>query len=175
LRYVLHHASCPAIRLTISAVLTLKNLYRRYQVFKRTTSISASIDSALGAGFYLRLMALVGHEMAFTVPANTYFMVTALRAAHLTPFDWETLHRDLSHVIQLPISSWMSLPVHLLLFNRWIFIYLAFAFFAFFGFAPEARKRYRSIYLYLARRLGRPVEPATTAYTLHTLSAATVY
>ena len=112
-------------------------------------------------------MALVGHEILITVPINTFFMVIDLEGGSV-PYSWKSVHTDFPHIIQLTFSMWMSGTWWCAgIIQRWLYVYYAFAFFAFFGFTREARVRYRRAYLYLARRLGLPAATAVpTVYAL---------
>jgi len=149
-------------------VLTLRNLYSRYRLFKQAVSDSASIDSALGTGFYLRLMALVSHEVLITVPTSIYFMTTNAIAG-VRPYNWKVVHEDFSQVVQMPFSVWMADRKYTIsiIFQHWLYVYCAFAFFAFFGLAREARRHYRHAYLYVVQKLGWRASTATNATTAY--------
>jgi len=70
---------------------------------------------------------------------------------------WAYQHRDYSHIIQIPGSIWKNNPdvvVQLELW-RWMLVVCAFIFFAFFGFAEEARRHYYLIYTLLVHRKKR--------------------
>ena len=78
----------------------------------------------------------------------------------------EHVHRDYSRVIQVPASVWKEDPVMSLRleFFRWVLVASSLIFFAFFGFADEARQHYRLVYTSLASRVGISTTMSTTLY-----------
>jgi len=147
-------------------VLTLKNLYLHYQLFKQTVCDSVSINSTIGAGFYLRLMALVSHEIVINVPVSASTMAVDLANGE-QQFRWNEVHSDWSYINRTTYAEWITTNVwlpRLRLFQRWLLVYWAFSFFGFFGFTPEVRGHYSRAYRCAARRLGLLTADATTVY-----------
>ena len=69
---------------------------------------------------------------------------------------WEDTHLDYYVVRQFPSVAWRPISAVAvgLELSRWLSVLAAFSFFAFFGFAEEARKRYRLAYSFASSRLG---------------------
>jgi len=67
-------------------------------------------------------------------------------------------HIDYSLVRQIPSIMWRASPVPeaMLELNRWIVVAAAFLFFAFFGFAEEARRHYGKVYSFASSSLRLP-------------------
>ena len=114
-------------------------------------------SQGLNRGRYHRLMALASTEILGTIPLGTYIIV--LNSRGVTPYgSWGYVHSDYSEVNEFPSAIWKensTLGIGLELF-RWSLVACAFVFFAFFGFADDARQHYRLVYIWLARRLGYP-------------------
>ena len=114
-------------------------------------------SQGLNRGRYLRLMALSSTEILGTIPLGTYLIV--LNSNGVTPYgSWASVHSDYSKVNEFPSAIWKknsTLVIDLEMF-RWSLVACAFVFFAFFGFADDARQHYRLVYMWLARRLGYP-------------------
>jgi len=71
---------------------------------------------------------------------------------------WDDTHAHYSRVVQFPSSIWRAQPAFSVLLesSRWLTVLAAFVFFAFFGFAEEARKHYRMAYSFASSRLHLP-------------------
>ena len=111
-------------------------------------------SQGLNRGRYLRLMALASIEVLGTIPIGTYILVS--NSGGVTPFSWASVHSHYSEVNQIPSVVWKNNPsstTDLEMF-RWLLVACAFIFFAFFGFADDARQHYRLVYMSLARCLG---------------------
>jgi pheromone a factor receptor len=70
---------------------------------------------------------------------------------------WADTHADFSRVDEIPAIIWRNSPNGLgtaLELSRWLAVLCAFTFFAFFGFAEEARKNYYSAAQSIAKRVG---------------------
>lgn len=138
--------------LIIQQVLSLRSLLARQAQFKEFISSNSGLTSSR----YFRLMALATTELVFTIPLGIYELYSNAAGGALEPWEgWANTHFDFSRVDQYPAIVWMSdskLAVPLQL-SRWIIPACAFVFFAFFGFAEEARKRYSICYLALVQRL----------------------
>ena len=104
-----------------------------------------SSNSSLTMSRYLRLMALAGVELLCTTPLSVFLMVLNLTAQPLDPWiSWEDTHYEFSRVGLVPavlwtMNRWLVVGIQV---NRWSGPFCAFIFFAFFGFAAEARKNY---------------------------------
>jgi len=127
----------------------------------------------LNRGRYLRLMVLSSVEIFATIPLGTFVIVHNAKHGVSPWISWEHVHRDYSRVIQVPASVWKEEPFTSLgiEFFRWVLVASSLIFFAFFGFADEARQHYRLVYTSLASRVGIPT---TTSTTLHGSSHAYV-
>jgi len=106
-----------------------------------------SSDSSLTMSRYFRLMALTGADLLCITPLSVFQMVLNATAQQLDPWvSWEDTHFNFSRVRLTPVvmwtmNRWLVVGIQ---FNRWSGPFCAFIFFAFFGFAVEARKNYRN-------------------------------
>ncbi|KAG1793536.1 GPCR fungal pheromone mating factor [Suillus plorans] len=102
-------------------------------------------NKSLSASRYFRLMALAMTEILCTIPLAS-FIIWLNSAVHpVEPWiSWENVHCDFSRVMQYPSVLWTTnyLLVVAIQLTRWLIVFCAFTFFAFFGFAAEARKNY---------------------------------
>ncbi|KAI0944382.1 hypothetical protein AcW1_002111 [Taiwanofungus camphoratus] len=139
----------------ISAVyctLSLRLLILRQAQFKEFISCGSGLTSSR----YFRLMALAMTDIVLTIPFGIYELYSNAAGGDLEPWQgWANTHFDFSRVVQYPAVVWMydpklAVPLQL---SRWIIPLCAFIFFAYFGFAEEARKRYRAVYLAIVNRL----------------------
>lgn len=121
--------------------LTLWSFLQRQAQFSQFVSSNSSLTMSR----YLRLMALAGVEVLCTTPISIFLMVLNLTAAPLDPWvSWSDTHFNFSRVGQFPavlwtLDRWLVVGIQV---NRWSGPFCAFIFFAFFGFASEARKNY---------------------------------
>jgi pheromone a factor receptor len=146
-----------------------------YTLAKRERQFSAILSSNrnLNRNRYIRLMALSSIEILGTIPIGTYIVVLNAKA-HVNPWhSWAQTHGDhhYSHIFQVPASFWrndLTYKNSLEMF-RWLMVACALIFFAFFGFADEARQHYRLAFKSLASRIGY----STSSSTLHGSSLAT--
>ncbi|KIK58767.1 hypothetical protein GYMLUDRAFT_45080 [Collybiopsis luxurians FD-317 M1] len=116
-----------------------------------------STNKALSIGQYFRLMALAMTEMICTVPL-TIFLIW-LSATHSPISPWISIantHIDYGRVDQYPSVLYNLNPISVrgMLFTRWASVACAFIFFAFFGFAEEARRHYALWYRAVLRLFG---------------------
>ena len=140
-------------------------------------------SSNLNPSRFFRLMALAGTEVLFGVPFAIAVIVINATHADIVPLDWNDVHRSTllcSHcprfctqfctflvfwrVDQYPATIWKSDPVvHTSLqFTRWTTIICGLVFFAFFGFADEAQKHYKSAFESFAKRIGVSISSRDT-------------
>ena len=113
-------------------------------------------SQAFSSGLYFRLMIISSTEILGTIPMGTYILVTNLKEGVGHWESWASMHSHYSAVYQVPGSIWknnrqisqnLDMP-------RWLVVVCAFIFFAFFGFAEEARQNYRRVYTLLVSRIG---------------------
>lgn len=111
----------------------------------------------LNSSRYFRLMGLAGIEVLCTIPFGAFVIYLNAATNEIYPWvSWEDTHYDFSRVDQYPSVVWRmtdlsELSIEL---SRWFLVICALLFFAFFGFADEARKNYRLAYVSVAKRVG---------------------
>ncbi|KAF5353506.1 hypothetical protein D9756_007973 [Leucocoprinus leucothites] len=112
--------------------------------------------SNLSSGRYLRLMALAATDVVGTVPLAIFVIVTNAQGVVPPWISWADTHSGFSRVDQFPAMLWRSSwrAETGLETTRWSCVACAFVFFAYFGFADEARKHYRSAVSSVAKRVG---------------------
>lgn len=146
----------PIIVGLISAVycgLSLRAFYQR----RAQLSHFLSSNTTLTASRYFRLMALSSTELCCTIPLASFMIWVNASAAPVEPWiSWENTHYDFSLVGQYPSVLWTQdyLFVVAVQLTRWLVVACAFIFFAFFGFAAEARKNYRAAFGAVVKFLG---------------------
>jgi pheromone a factor receptor len=115
-----------------------------------------SATPGLNHGRYFRLMALSSLDIFLTIPITAYIVVLDVKEGVDPWISWDETHFNYSRVIQVPGFVWgnESITSQALEMYRWSLVLCAFVFFAFFGFADEARQHYRLLYNLLARRVG---------------------
>jgi pheromone a factor receptor len=156
-------------RRSSATALTIYNFTKRELQFSQIISSNRNLNR----GRYFRLMALSSIEILATIPLGTYWILYNAKRGVGPWKSWAYQHADYSRVVQVPDFIWKnnsSLVVPLESF-RWSLVACAFIFFAFFGFADEARQRYRLVYTSLASRIG----VSTSSGTLHESSHAYAY
>jgi pheromone a factor receptor len=103
---------------------------------------------------YFRLMALAMSEILFTTPLAVFTLYLNTALSPIGPWkSWEDTHFGYERVRQIPAFLWRSDRTHVisLEFTRWVAPLCALVFFAFFGFADEARKNYSKFFWWIAR------------------------
>ncbi|KAH9476719.1 Pheromone B alpha 3 receptor [Psilocybe cubensis] len=112
--------------------------------------------SNLTSSRYVRLMCLAGVEVLCTVPIGVYALSLNIRTGIQPWISWADTHYAFSRVDQFPAVLWRSTSVgeSSLELSRWLVVVCAIVFFAFFGFADEAKKNYRSYMQSVAKRVG---------------------
>ncbi|KAH9964939.1 pheromone A receptor-domain-containing protein [Russula dissimulans] len=132
-----------------------------------------SSNSGLNLGRYLRLMALSSIEILGTIPLGIYFTVVNVHRGVIPWKSWADTHSNYSRVVQVAAFTWKANPSAAFALEafRWTLVACAFIFFAFFGFAVEARHNYRLVYSWVTTRIGSI--KLTSSRTLHGSSHAT--
>ena len=101
-------------------------------------------------------MALALTSLIITVPLGIYEIYSNTVDAPVQPWtSWKDVHYGFSRVDQYPAFLWraiptLAVPIEL---SRWTVPAIAFIFFAYFGFAEEARRNYRLAFLALNTRV----------------------
>jgi pheromone a factor receptor len=142
-------------------VLTIYALAKRERQFSQIMSSNRNLNR----GRYYRLMALAAIESCCTIPLASYILHKFLKSHPVRWHSWSKTHagQNYSHIIQVPASVWTAIPLaHFGIELRWLYVLCAFIFFAFFGFADEARQHYRLAFKSIATRVGL----STTSLTL---------
>ena len=101
-------------------------------------------------------MALAMTEMCLTIPLAS-FVIYLNRTQPLVPWrGWADTHYNFSRVVLIPAVYWQddSLLVAAFELNRWISPFCAFVFFAYFGFAQEARRNYMRFLRCVGQKFG---------------------
>ncbi len=102
-------------------------------------------------------MALAAVEASLTTPLACFSVYLNATGSTVEPYiNWANVHYNFSRVEQIPSLIWRSDPMTVLSLEltRWVVVLCAFVFFGFFGFAEEARKRYRLVFWFFAKGLG---------------------
>ncbi|KAF8486997.1 STE3-domain-containing protein [Russula ochroleuca] len=108
---------------------------------------------------YFRLIALSAAQISCSLPLSIFSIYSNAHYQTIYPWiSWENTHFHYSFVGQFPSVLWRSSSVVQLMLEltRWNIVLSAFLFFAFFGFAEEARKHYRIAYSFANRSLHLP-------------------
>jgi pheromone a factor receptor len=105
---------------------------------------------------YIRLIVLSASQIITSLPISLFNLYANAFYLPVGPWiSWDNTHYDYSRVNQFPSAVWRAGPTSGLLldFSRWIVVIAALLFFAFFGFAEEARKHYRKAYSFATSSL----------------------
>jgi pheromone a factor receptor len=133
--------------------LSIRAFARRRAQFKQYLSANNNLSS----NRYFRLMALGSCDLLLTVPLATWSLYDNVALGDLYPWiSWANTHSHFSRVLQYPRLEWGQNHRLVVAFEatRWSVVVCAFLFFAFFGFADEARKHYRLALNSVAKRMG---------------------
>lgn len=104
-------------------------------------------------------MALATMELLCTTPISAYGIYINIADNPLEPWKgFSDAHFNYSRVGQYPSVIWRlnRLSIVSTELTRWSLVFCAFSFFAFFGFADEARKNYRKTFWAIAKIFGFP-------------------
>jgi len=153
----------------VYCVMTIYTLVKRERQFSKIFSSNRNLNRSR----YLRLIGLSSIELLCTIPIGTYIIAFY---GHLHLKGWKSWsqthnHGHFSVVFQIPASYWKNEPdfKNFIEMFRWLLVACAFIFFAFFGFADEARRHYRLAFKSIATRVGY----STSSGTLQGSSNAT--
>ncbi|KAJ7759923.1 pheromone A receptor-domain-containing protein [Mycena metata] len=149
----------------VYCILSLREFNRRRAQFALLLSASSS-TSPLSLSRYFRLMSLATIELVFNTPISAYGLYLTITHDQIRPWiSWANTHYDFSTVDVFPALLWRSsqATVVTIELSRWAVVFCAFVFFAFFGFAAEARKNYRLAFWAVGKRLGF-TPPANNAF-----------
>ncbi|KAJ7611071.1 putative fungal pheromone GPCR, STE3-type [Mycena polygramma] len=147
----------PNIINLISAVYVLFTLRAFLHRRAQFASLLSSTLPALTPNRYFRLMALASLELVLNLPLATYGLYLTASRSRIAPWvSWADTHADFFAINQVPALFWRAdghtqATVEL---SRWAGVICALAFFAFFGFAAEARKHYRMAFWAVGKRMG---------------------
>jgi len=140
--------------------MTIRALAKRRADFNQMLSGMNNLNSSR----YLRLMGLAGVELCLGIPWGTYVSlylnIHSANGASASPIfpwiSWANVHSNFSYVGQFPAFEWKAdrTNVITLELSRWACVICTFIFFAFFGFAQEARKNYRLAFNSVAKKVG---------------------
>lgn len=142
--------------------MTLREFMKRRAQFSQFVS---SVNSSLTISRYFRLMLLATSELLFNIPISTYGLYLNITNTPIYPWkSWSDIHFDWYTPGTFPAILWRGNPAEVatLELSRWTMVFCAFLFFAFFGFADEARKHYRLAYWAVLKPFG-VVPPAQTS------------
>ena len=104
-------------------------------------------------------MALGATDVISSVPINIFSMISTVRQGLAPWTSWEDIHVNVSRVLEYPAEVW-HYHYSQTDMSRWMCVACAFVFFAYFGFADEATKRYRSA----IRSIGKIVGVSTEGF-----------
>ncbi|KDQ50574.1 hypothetical protein JAAARDRAFT_141773 [Jaapia argillacea MUCL 33604] len=134
-------------------IRTLRCFAKRRREFNEILSSNRNLTQSR----YFRLMCLSGVELVFGIPLSSYSIYLNITGSPIHRWvSWENTHWGFSRVDQFPSILWHNEPTLAasLELSRWLTIFCACIFFAFFGFADEARKHYRLAFTSVAKRVG---------------------
>ncbi|KAI0341208.1 STE3-domain-containing protein [Trametopsis cervina] len=165
-------------------ILTLRAFFKRRVQFNQFLSR----NNSLTANRYFRLMGLATTELLCTTPIAAYGMWLNIQNSPISPWiSWADTHFNYSQVDQYPALLWRASRNTVISFEmtRWSPVFCGIVFFAFFGFAGEARRHYREIFVHARTTMQRPFKKVTTgkqcpdsplpSYAVHTDSVSLTF
>jgi pheromone a factor receptor len=130
-----------------------------------------TLNPGLSHGRYLRLMILSSMDLLGTIPLSTFYIVMQANSGVVPWKSWDDTHRNYSRILQIPGFIWKNdrTVAQGLEMYRWSLVLCAFLFFAFFGFAEEARENYRRAFTSFASSscVGYLTSPYTFSASSH--------
>ncbi|KAK7032507.1 a-factor receptor [Paramarasmius palmivorus] len=164
LAYVLYYMWSIALGLValVYACLALRQYHiRRAELSKLMPMKTIDSDKTVSAesltvSRYFRLMVLALIHVVCTIPLGIYSIYLSATQMPTGVAQGEP-KRNWTHVQEVPSSVWRADPVSygLTEMNRWMYIFCGLLFFAIFGFASEARKRYKMWWNCIGSRVRR--------------------
>jgi len=145
----------PIILMTATAVYSCLNIRIFWKSSRQAKEILGSYQNP-NQSRYIRLIALSASQLLFALPLTIFVLYLDTNVVPMFPWiSWEDTHFNYSFVDQIPAFTWRASPASeaTLELVRWLTVFSAFFFFAFFGFAEEARKHYRLAYSFASSRL----------------------
>lgn len=133
-------------------VLTIRLFWKSSQRLKEIQGSNKSPNHSR----YMRLIAMSSIQILISLPFALYSLYLNAHVETVYPWiSWEDTHFNYSRVGQFPSAVWRADRTMLLVTecSRWSVFPTAILFFAFFGFAEEARKHYRLAYSFVTSRL----------------------
>ncbi|KAF7373125.1 Pheromone B alpha 1 receptor [Mycena sanguinolenta] len=147
----------------VYCILSIRALARQRTQFKALLASSANANLTLNR--YLRLMLLAATDLLCTIPLGIWVLWVNVKVVGLSPWiSWADTHSHFSNVEQVPGVYWRAkvYDVASLETTRWLTVACALLFFAYFGFADEAFKNYRSAFASVARKMGYSIASDAT-------------
>jgi pheromone a factor receptor len=149
----------------VYCILSIRAFNKRRAQFKELLSANSNLNS----NRYFRLMCLAATEIICTIPLSCWSIFLNVTSETIEPYNgWVNVHSDFSAVDQFPSVIWeansgiaISLET-----SRWFVVMCAIIFFAYFGFADEARKNYRAAIGSVAKRVGLSTSGGSFGSTL---------
>ncbi|TFK62094.1 STE3-domain-containing protein [Pluteus cervinus] len=139
----------------VYACLSIRAFWKSRSQFNEV--LSSKGHRNLNSSRYVRLMCLASMEVLFTVPMSLYALGLNIKYSTILPWKgWAQTHKGFQRVDQYPSIIWKNSPglVMELETSRWSVVACAFIFFAFFGFADEAFKNYRTVLRTVSKTIG---------------------
>lgn len=141
--------------------MTVRAFMKRRRQFKDLVT-----STGMAWNRYWRLVLLAFADFFFTLPLSIWCIVIATALTPISPWiSWADTHAHFDRFNQYPWVFIKLSPalVAQLEINRWSGVLTAFVFFAFFGFADEAKKNYRLFVSTVTKRLGSTTFSQSTA------------
>jgi hypothetical protein len=113
------------------------------------------VNGDMNSGQYWRLMTLTSLELFCSIPVFSWFLWSDIAQSGVTPYNgWKDTHANFQDIGIFPASVWENFSnATVLRSGRWMCVLCGFLWFAFFGFASEARKNYRAAFQIVAKRI----------------------
>ncbi|KAH8984400.1 STE3-domain-containing protein [Lactarius deliciosus] len=162
----------PIVVGTVSLFYCFMTIYHFHKRGRQFSQIMSS-NRGLNQSRYFRLMCLALIEVLGTIPLASFVLSYNIRLGFHKWVSWADTHSNYQRIIQISSIVWKSDNVARILyeFNRWSLVMCAFIFFAFFGFADEARKHYRLVYTSIASRVGLSTSNGKLSGSSHATSS----
>jgi len=144
----------------LSPVFTVRAFMKRRKQFKDFVSSTGMVTF----NRYWRLVILATVDFTITVPLTIWVLVANASLEDVYPWvSWADTHWGYSRIFQIPTEVLNPEQIARLEVYRWSAVLCAFGFFAFFGFADEARKNYRLFASTVNKRFGFTTFTESTA------------